>query len=263
MPERDGYAPGTPSWVDLTTPDVDGAKAFYGDLFGWTAEDAGDPEQLGETGGYAMFLSGGRRVAGVGPIMGEAQPTYRTTYFATDDADALAARVTAAGGNALVEPMDVMDAGRMAVFVHPAAGMFGAWQAGSHTGAQLVNEPVSLAWNSLMTRDVDAASAFLATAFPGLRAESQDFGGEPYTILMLGERGVGGVTPMPPGVPDEAPAFWNVSFSVADADATAARAAELGGRVLMDPVDMPGVGRIAGLADPYGASFSVGQLGGG
>ena len=78
-----------------------------------------------------MFYDGGRRVAGVGPIMGEGQPTYWSTYFATDDVDALTARVKDAGGNVLVEPMDVMDAGRMAIYVHPAGGMFGAWQAGS------------------------------------------------------------------------------------------------------------------------------------
>src|SRR5690349_15624443 len=258
MPERDGYAPGTPSWVDLTTPDLDGAKSFYSELFGWTAEDAGDPA---ETGGYAMFHDHGRRVAGVGPVMGEGQPSYWSTYFATDDVDALTARVKDAGGNVLVEPMDVMDAGRMAIYAHPSAGMFGAWQAGNHTGAQLVNEPVSLTWNSLMTRDVGAATSFLESVFAGMRAEEQNFGGGPYTILMLGESGVGGVTPMPPGVPDEAPAFWNVSFAVADADATTARATELGGSVLSDPMDMAGVGRIAGLADPYGAAFTVAAIG--
>jgi predicted enzyme related to lactoylglutathione lyase len=257
MPERDAYAPGTPSWVDLTTPDLDGAKTFYTELFGWTVEDAGDPEQ---TGGYAMFYDHGRRVAGVGPVMGEGQPSYWSTYFATDDVDARAARVRDAGGNVLLEPMDVMSEGRMAVFAHPAGGMFGAWQAGNHTGAQLVNEPVSLTWNSLMTRDLDGATSFLEAIFPGMTARSQDFGGEAYTILTLGENGVGGVSPMPPGVPDEAPAFWNVSFAVADADATAGRVKELGGNVLMPPMDMPGVGRIAGLADPYGAAFSVGQL---
>jgi predicted enzyme related to lactoylglutathione lyase len=257
MPERDGYAPGTPSWVDLSTPDVDGAKRFYGELFGWTAEPAGDPS---ETGGYEMFYVGGRRVAGVGPIMGEGQPTYWTTYFATDDVDALTARVREAGGNVLVGPMDVMDAGRMAMYAHPAGGMFGAWQAGSHTGAQLVNEPVSLTWNALMTRDIPAATAFLSAIFEGMRAEEQQFGGGPYTILMLGEQGVGGVSPMPPGVPEEAPAFWNVSFAVADTDATVARAQELGGAVIMEPMDMEGVGRIAGLTDPYGAAFTVAAL---
>jgi len=152
-----------------------------------------------------------------------------------------------------------MDAGRMAVYSHPDAGMFGAWQAGNHKGAQLVNEPVSLAWNALMTRNVDSAATFMRAAF-GLSTSTQEFGGGPYTILMLGERGVAGINEMPPGVPDEAPAFWNVSFSVTDTDATVAKATELGGQVMMPATDMQGVGRIAGLTDPYGAAFSVAAL---
>jgi uncharacterized protein len=256
MPERDGYAPGTPSWVDLTTPDLDGAKKFYGELFGWKAMDPGPPE---ETGGYAMFTSDGKLVAGVGPVMEEGQPSYWTTYFATDDVDALAERVESASGTVVVAPMDVMEAGRMAIFSHPDAGMFGAWQAGLHKGAQLVNEPVSLAWNALMTRNQDSAGTFLRVTF-GLSTVTQDFGGTPYTLLMLGENSVGGMNDMPPGAPGEAPAFWNVSFSVADTDATVAKANELGGQVIMPAMDMTGVGRIAGLMDPYGAVFSIGQL---
>src|SRR4051794_21477320 len=225
MPERDGYTAGTPSWVDLTTPDVDGAKRFYGELFGWTGEAAGAPA---DTGGYENFFSGGRRVAGVGPVMAEGQPSYWTTYFATDDLDGLAGRVKTAGGNLLMPPMDVMDAGRMAIFAHPAAGMFGAWQAGAHTGAELVNEPVSVAWNALMTRDVEGANAFLEATL-GLRADVQDWGYGPYTVLTVGDAAVAGVNQMPAGVPAEAPAFWNVSFAVPDTDAVLAHGGQLGG----------------------------------
>jgi predicted enzyme related to lactoylglutathione lyase len=256
MPERDGYAAGTPSWVDLTTTDVDGAKTFYGELFGWEAPDAGDPE---ETGGYAMFTHNGKLVAGIGPVMGGPPMSYWTTYFATDDVDALTERVENASGTVIVQPMDVMDAGRMAIYSHPDAGTFGAWQAGNHKGAQLVNEPVSLAWNALMTRNQDSAGTFLRATL-GLGAETQDFGGGPYTILTLDGVGVGGMNDMPPGAPGEAPADWNVSFAVADTDATVAKATELGGQVIMPAMDMPGVGRIAGLMDPYGAIFSIGQL---
>jgi predicted enzyme related to lactoylglutathione lyase len=220
------------------------------------AADAGSPE---ETGGYAMFTYNGKLVAGVGPVMGGPPMSYWTTYFATDDVDALTERVEGASGTVIVPPMDVMDAGRMAMYSHPDAGMFGAWQAGNHKGAQLVNEPVSLAWNALMTRNVDSASTFLRAAF-GLSTSPQEFGGGPYPIRMLGEQGVGGINDMPPGVPEEAPAFWNVSFSVQDTDATVAKATELGGQVMMPAMDMQGVGRIAGITDPYGATFSVASL---
>jgi predicted enzyme related to lactoylglutathione lyase len=148
----------------------------------------------------------------------------------------------------------------MAIFSHPDAGTFGAWQAGEHKGAQLVNEPVSLAWNSLITENPDGAATFLHAVF-GLRAVSQDFGGGPYTILTLGDQGVAGLMTPPPGMPDGAPPFWDVSFAVADADATVARAQELGGSVLMPASDMTGIGRIASLTDPYGAGFGIVQLG--
>src|SRR3954453_14002763 len=119
-----------------------------------------------------------------------------------------------------MDPMDVMDAGRMGLFSHPAAGFFGAWQAGGHKGAQLVNEPVSLAWNSLVTPDQEGAARFLEAVL-GLRAVVNDAG---YTILMLGEDGVAGLMGPPPGMPEGVPAFWGVSFAVRDADATLARA---------------------------------------
>jgi predicted enzyme related to lactoylglutathione lyase len=258
MPERDGFAPGTPSWVDLTTPDLDAAAGFYGELFGWETEATGPVE---ETGGYRFFLSGGKRVAGVGPIMGEGQPPVWATYFATDDVDALAERVAEFGGTSFFEPMDVMNAGRMGVFGHPAAGTFGAWQAGDHKGAELVNEPVSLAWNTLITPEPEDAAAFFGLIF-GLGTETQRFGGEEFVIFTLGETGVAGLMSPPPGMPEGVPAFWGVSFAVDDADATAALAVQRGGTMLSEPMDMSGIGRIATVTDPWGASFSVVALDG-
>src|SRR3954465_2893037 len=126
MPERTSYEPGTPSWVDLSTPDVDGAKRFYTELFGWDAEDAGPPE---ETGGYGFFTQGGKRIAGVGPIMSEGQPTVWMTYVASADAETTVQKARDAGATIHVEPMDVMDAGRMAMLRHPGAGALGVWQA--------------------------------------------------------------------------------------------------------------------------------------
>lgn len=253
MPERDGYAPGTPSWVDLGTPDVDAAVDFYGALFGWTAEETGTIE---ETGGYRFFLSGGRKVAGVSPLMSEDQPPAWSTYFDTDDVDALAARITEHGGTSLFDPMDVMDAGRMGFFVHPSAGAFGAWQAGTHKGAELVNEPVSLAWNTLITPDTAGAATFLRTVL-GLREELQTVGSRELPLLMLDGHAVGSVMAPPPEIPAGTPAFWMVSFAVADADAAAAQVVERGGTVLSEPFDTEGIGRIANFADPWGAAFGV------
>lgn len=253
MPERTSYEPGTPSWVDLATSDLDAAKRFYGELFGWEAQDTGSPE---ETGGYAFFMLGGRSVAGVMPIMDEGQPTAWSTYVSTDDADAVAARAQEAGATVLAGPMDVMEAGRMAFFFHPAAGHIGVWQPGRHPGAGVVNDPGTLTWNELHTRDLDGARAFGEAAF-GWTGEQQDFGGMPYIVVHVGDAPVGGMTVMPPGMPDEVPPFWLTYFAVDDCDASVARVQELGGSLTMEPMEAPEVGRFAVVADPQGAQFAV------
>ena len=249
MSERTSYEPGTPSWADLSTPDPRAAKRFYGELFGWEAEDAGPPE---ETGGYGMFRLRGKLIAGVSPLMSEDQPPMWSTYISTDDADAVVARAKDAGGQAMFDPMDVMDAGRMTFLMHPAGGAVGVWQPARHTGAELVNEPGALTWNQLHTRDQAGAAAFYEAVFGWKLA---DFAGT--TVFNLGERGIASVGDMPPGTPDEVPAFWMTIFASADTDATAAKAAELGGRVLAEPFDIEGVGRFAVLADPQGVAFGV------
>jgi uncharacterized protein len=254
MPERTAYEPGTPSWVDLGTPDLDASKRFYAELFGWDVEETGTLE---ETGGYVFFTLNGRKVAGGGPLQDPNQPPAWSTYFATADADATVATAREAGAQPLVEPMDVMDAGRMAILAHPAAGVLGVWQAGRHTGAELVNEPGGVTWNELLTPDPDAAKPFMQNVF-GLTPVDQEMGqGMTYTILNVGETGVAGLFRTPPGMPEGTPAFWQVYFEVADADATVARARELGASVMMEPTDMEGVGRMAALTDPQGASFSI------
>jgi predicted enzyme related to lactoylglutathione lyase len=249
MSERTAYEPGTPSWVDLTTTDPGAAKAFYGELFGWEAEDAGPAE---ETGGYAMFKLRGKQVAGVGPVMAEGQPATWSTYVSTDDVDAAVARARGAGGAVLVEPMDVTDAGRMAVVAHPAGGAVGFWQPRDHIGAELVNEPGALTWNQLHTSDKDGALAFYGAVFGWTLG---DWGGMP--VINLGDRGIGGIMDMPPGTPDEVPAFWMTIFAVDDAAAAAAKAGELGGSVVVPPSEVPGVGRFAILTDPQGVYFGV------
>src|SRR4051794_20638083 len=133
MPARTSYAPGTPSWVDLSAADTDAAKRFYTELFGWEVEEAGSPE---ETGGYRLFRQGGKKVAGVGPIMAEGQQTFWATYIAADDVDAVAQRARNSGATVHMDPMDVMDAGRMTFFTPRGAGALGVWQAARHAGAE-------------------------------------------------------------------------------------------------------------------------------
>jgi hypothetical protein len=256
MSERDSYEPGTPSWVDLSTTDPAAAKQFYGDLFGWEAVDAGPPE---ETGGYGFFTYDGKMVAGVGPVQGEGQPPAWGTYVSTDDVDAMAERATAAGGQVMVGPMDVMEAGRMAFFAHPAAGMIGAWQPGQHRGAQWVNDAGGWNWCELLTPDTEGAKAFCEPVF-GWTAQVSDFGGMQYTIWNLGDAGVAGMAQMPPDVPAGVPAHWQNYFAVEDADAAVARLQALGGSLVMGPMTVEGVGRFGVASDPQGAQFGVIQV---
>jgi uncharacterized protein len=244
--------PGAPCWVDLATPDLEGARAFYSALFGWTAMVSAEPE----AGGYTNFLLDGRAVAGVGPIMGEGQPPAWTTYVATDNVDETTNLVEKAGGRVLMAPMDVMEYGRMAVFMDPTGAALAAWHAGTHRGAELFNVPGSLTWNELVTRNPEAAKTFYGEVF-GWEAEDSSIGPIAYTTWKLGDRTVGGMMPMIGDEwPPDLPPHWMVYFAVADTDAIVAKASELGGTVAVAPTDLP-VGRFAVLGDPQGAIFSV------
>ena len=247
------YANGTPSWVDLGSPDLDASAAFYGGLFGWTTTEPGPVE---ETGGYRMFLNGGQLVAGLGPSQ-EGQPIVWTTYLAVDDADKTAELVQSNGGAVFLEPMDVMDAGRMAIFADTAGAAFGVWQAGQHTGAELVNEPGALTWNELLTRDLESVKRFYAQVFGIEPAEFPMGDGPPYTIFNVEGRGVAGVLVMGEDFPAEVPSHWVTYFAVDDTDATVAKATSLGATVVRDAFDIPSVGRIAWLAGPVGEVFAV------
>jgi predicted enzyme related to lactoylglutathione lyase len=251
------YPPGTPSWIELSTPDTDASAKFYGELMGWGATESGPAE---ETGGYRMFQQGEKNVGGLMGHMQTGQPTAWMTYVSVADADETAEKVKAAGGSVFVEPMDVMDIGRMAVFADPTGAVFGIWQPKTFLGADLVNEPNSLCWNEVLTRDADAEKAFYGEVF-GWSAGRPGFEGAPetYTVWELGEKRVGGMMQMDDEhFPAELPPHWSVCFAVADCDAIVAKARELGATITMEPMDMP-IGRFAGIVDPQGASFSVMQ----
>lgn len=254
MSERTSYAPGTPSWVDLGTPDVDAAAEFYGALFGWDVPESENPEQ---TGGYRQAMRSDKPVGGIMPLMQEGQPTAWTTYVSVQDADATAAAVREAGGNVMAEPMDVMDLGRMAIFADPTGAVFGVWQPGTFSGAGLVNEPGAISWNELNTRDAEAAKAFYGAVFSWAFEDMEMDGAGSYTTIKAGEKPVGGMLDMAEReVPDEVPAHWQVYFAVEDTDATIDRAKQRGGSVMVEPIDIP-AGRFSILTDPHGASFAV------
>jgi predicted enzyme related to lactoylglutathione lyase len=243
--------PGVPSWVDLATADLEDAKRFYTALFGWEVEVSGD-----EYGGYTTFHLNGLAVAGAGPLYGEGQPTAWSTYIATADADAVAARVDAAGGKVLVAPFDVGDQGRMAAFLDQAGAPFSVWQAGTMPGAQLFDVPGALTWNELTTRDVDGSVSFYDAVF-GWQARTGLVGSSPYVIFEHHGGTVAGLQPMiGSDWPDDLPPHWMVYFAVSDCDRVAENAYALGGRVVSPPTSIT-MGRCAVLEDPEGGTFSV------
>jgi predicted enzyme related to lactoylglutathione lyase len=278
--DRDGYPPGVPCWIDTAQPEPEAAAAFYAGLFGWEFEDR-MPSDV--PGNYLVGQLHGRDVAAVGSPRDGAPPVRAwNTYIAVASADEAARKVASAGGRTLTEPFDVLDAGRMATFSDPSGAVFSLWEANQHKGAQLVNAPGTWNFSDLNTPDLDSASAFYGSVF-GWLAQTFSGSGMEFTMLVLpgygdflerrdpGLRDRHAASNVPPGfenvvagvVPitrdpsaDDVPAHWSVTFSVDDTDATAGRAADLGGTVITPPFDA-GPTRVAVLADPQGAVFSV------
>jgi uncharacterized protein len=257
MSERTSYAPGTPCWVDLATPDVEAAARFYGNLLGW---DVPEQANSAEMGGYRRAMKDGKDVAGMMPLTDggqEGQPPAWSTYVAVEDADATAKAVAAAGGSVVAEPMDVMELGRMAVFTDPAGAFFGIWQAGTFAGAALVNEYGCFGWNELGTRDVESAKSFFGQVFGWTTEEGPTEGmGGSYYVWKLGEDRVGGMMDIGGILPAEVPPHWLVYFTVEDCDAAVEQAKSAGGGLNAGPMDVQ-VGRFAILRDPFGAVFAV------
>lgn len=254
MSERTSYEPGTPCWIDLSTPDQDAAAEFYGALFGWSVVEGEDPEA---TGGYRVATLDDHAVGGVMKIMEEGQPPAWSTYVAVTDVDATVAKAKEAGGQMMFEPMDVLDYGRMSFIVDPTGAVLGLWQPGKNKGAGIVNEPGALAWDELNTRDLEAAKQFYGAVFGWTFNDEHRGEGPGYTTILLGGKPVGGMLDLNAAeVPAEVPAHWQVYFAVEDTDATVETAKQGGGGLMLEPFDTP-VGRIAILHDPFGASFAV------
>jgi uncharacterized protein len=245
------HKPGTPCWVDVASPNIETTTRFYTNLFGWTA---GEPTP--EAGGYTMLFKGDAPVAAIGPIMGEGQPSAWSWYVAVNDADDIAHRVESAGGKVLVAPMDVLDAGRMAVFLDPSGTPFAIWQPGTMPGAGMIREPGSLSWVELMTRSPESAAEFYPRVFGWQVKETTE--PMPYTQFGLDDDFFAGMMRMSGEQwPADLPDHWMVYFEVEDPDATCERIQSLGGTVSVPPTDIPGVGRFAVVGDSTGAFFSI------
>jgi predicted enzyme related to lactoylglutathione lyase len=242
--------------VEVATSDAVASKHFYGSLLGWKPEDV----PAGDMGTYTLMKYKGKEAAGLYALNPEQRkqgvPPHWMSYIAVKSADASAKKATELGGKVLAGPMDVMDLGRMAVIQDPGGAVFSLWQA-KKPGSSVVAEPGFFCWNELQTNDTAAAAKFYSGLF-GWQTREQDLPTK-YTMFMEGEQPKGGMFKIAPEM-GPVPANWMVYITVDDCDPRVAEARRLGAKVLMPPMDVPNVGRMAALQDPQGAVFSVIKL---
>jgi len=261
------YPHGLFTWTDIALPDPNAGAAFYTALFGWEATD-----QHGPDGAYiyTMFTKDGAPIAGLGPeppgSRPQGVPPMWTSYVTVDDLAATIERWTDAGGTVLMPAMDVATAGRMAVVADLEGAILALWQAGDHAGAERFNEPGTMTWNELYTRDAAAARRFYASTLGWTFERWEDESAPPDYWFIRVDRPAspvlaadgynGGIMTMDETWPAGVPAHWMVYFAVADADETVEHLEDLGGSVSVPPFDVGG-GRMAVVADPQGGMFSI------
>lgn len=254
MVVRDAAPPGAPCWADLWTSDVEGARRFYGELFGWEAEEANP-----DFGGYFNFLRDGVRIAGCMGDMGDMKATDAwKPYIATDDIMKTAELVRAGGATDVMGPHPVADLGQQLVMVDPGRAAVGAWQAGTFPGFTVLGEHGSPSWFELHTGDHARALDFYRSVFGWEYTQVSDTDEFRYTTFRPASGGedVGGIMDgrrwRPPGAPD----VWDVYWEVDDCPAAVDRAVALGGSVLRPAEDTP-YGVIGHVADPAGAPIKL------
>ena len=238
---------GAPCWIDLYSSDPDKASAFYGELFGWTAQ----PPQEG-FGGYFVYTKDGKAVAGCMRNDGSmGYPDAWGIHLMTDDVERTANDAPANGGSVEMGPMDVAENGSSAMIKDPGGSIVGAWQPNQQKGFELTGEAGAPAWFELHTGQYDKAVSFYREVFGWDTHVMSDTPEFRYTTLGEGEGQLAGIMD-----DKEEPSGWNVYFEVADVDAALERVEELGGTIIAPAEDTP-YGRLASAADPTGTAFRL------
>ncbi|MDV9188297.1 VOC family protein [Streptomyces sp. SR27] len=251
MTEATRRTPGTPCWVSLMVHGLDATQEFYNALFDW--EFVPGPQHLGP---YVRALLDGREVAGIGQLPPDRHLRIAwTPYLATADADETAESIRCCGGTVAVGPLDAGEAGRMAICSDPVGAVFGIWEADAHHGTAAAGPPGTPVWNELLTYEASSVGKFYRTVF-GYEVEPVDSADDDYATLRVGGDPVASLHGLGNELPRDRGPHWMTYFEVADVDAAAGLAAELGGQVLRPPHDAR-AGRLALVTDPEGAVFSL------
>ena len=258
MEEVKEHAPGSFCWVELGTTDVEAAKKFYTELFGWSINDTpAGPDMV-----YTMLQLEGKELAALYELQEEQKskgvPPHWLSYVSVASADEVVVRAKSLGGNVIKEAFDVFDAGRMALLQDPTGATFAVWQPNKHIGARIVNHPGTFCWNELVTNDRDKAGNFYTKLF-GWDTKVHEMGPNPYTEFKSGDRTVGGMLQMTKEM-ENVPPHWMAYLAVEDCDKSVEKAKSLGAEIKVPPTTIPHVGRFAVLQDPQGAVFSVIKL---
>lgn len=241
------YPNGHFCWVDLGTTDVPGARTFYGELFGWEFQSV----PAGDSNTYTLCQLDGKDVAGIHQHA-EEEGSKWSSYISVDDVEAATAQARVLGASMVVEPLDVPGSARMAVIRDPSRAEVALWQQEGYSGARLVNQVGAWSWNELVTPDLDGAKDFYGQLFGWeLEGAAADI---PRIGFSLGDFLIAGAHVPQPGEGDDP--RWTVSFLVADADESVAQVQELGGSILIPPMEIP-IGKFSVVADSAGASFTV------
>lgn len=238
-------------WYELMSPDVAGAAAFYTAVLGWDAADSGMP---GLT--YTLFSQKGVHVAGLMDIPPDAAarkvPPNWTGYVAVDDVDASAAEVTRLGGRVHRAPDDIPGVGRFAIVADPDGAVIGLLKGqGDPPELPGLGTPGHIAWRELHADNGAKVLDFYGQLFGWEKRDGLDMG--PMGIYQLyGKNGAdyGGITPRQP---DMGSPMWVYYIQVENIDETAKRVVANGGKIELEPMEVPGEMWVIQCRDPQGA----------
>lgn len=231
-------------WHEQVSPDPKQAQDFYTRLFGWTAEVF----KPGEAD-YTMVSSRGQNHGGFARAVEGAPPPHWLSHIRGEKLEDTIEKATRAGGKLTASPFEMGEVGRIAIIADPQGAYVNAYEPENEGPA---SEGVFV-WDELGTTDADGAQRFYEEVFGWTTSDmGPDYGG--YRVFNRGGTGIAGVMTLPD---KSIPPHWQPYVAVDDPDATAGKAAELGGAALMEPMDVPKVGRIAILRDPQGATLGI------